>query len=101
MLDSALRVSAGAVLLDVVVTPGAARTETRGVDPWRHALRIRVAAGPRRGEANDAVIRFLSDALALPRSAVRIASGHTARRKTIALSGIDRAEVERRLAGGP
>jgi len=32
---------------------------------------------------------------------VRIASGRAARRKTIALSGIEPSEVERRLAGGP
>lgn len=101
MLDSALRESAGAVLLDVLVTPGAARTEARGVDPWRHALRIRVAAQAHEGAANDALVRFLSDTLGLPRSSVRIASGHAARRKTIALSGIEPSEVERRLAGGP
>jgi hypothetical protein len=100
MLESALREAAGTVLLEVLVTPGAARTRAMGIDPWRHALRIRVAARAESGEANDALVRFLADALAIPRSSVRIASGATSRRKTIALAGIDRTEVERRLSGG-
>ena len=100
MLETILRESAGAVLLDVVVRPGASRTQADGVDPWRHALRVRVAARAEGGAANDELIRFLSDMLDLPMSSVRIVSGHTARHKTIALSGIERADVERRMTGG-
>ena len=100
MLETALRESAGAVLLDVVVVPGAARTETGGVDPWRHALKIRVAAKAEGGAANDELVRFLAERLELPRSAVRITIGETSRRKTIALRGIEREETIHRLEGG-
>ncbi len=100
MLEGALRQSAGAVLLDVLVVPGAAQTETGDVDPWRHALRIRVAARAEGGAANDELVRFLAERLELPRSSVRIASGQTSRRKQIALRGIDVDEAARRLEGG-
>jgi uncharacterized protein (TIGR00251 family) len=77
------------------VSPGAKRTELVG----RHgeAWKVRVAAAPERGRANDAVLDLLSRELELPRSAVSIVSGHTAREKVVLLEGIDRAESERRL----
>jgi uncharacterized protein (TIGR00251 family) len=79
------------------VSPGARRTELVG----RHgeAWKVRVAAAPERGRANEAVLDLLSRELALPRTAVSIVAGHTAREKVVLLEGIDRAESERRLEG--
>jgi uncharacterized protein len=79
------------------VSPGARRTELVG----RHgeAWKVRVAASPERGRANEAVLDLLSRELELPRAAVSIVSGHTAREKVVLLEGIDRAESERRLEG--
>jgi uncharacterized protein len=81
----------------VRVSPGARRTELVG----RHgeAWKVRVAAAPERGRANEAVLDLLSRELELPRQAVSIASGHAAREKVVRLEGIDRAESERRLEG--
>ena len=78
------------------VSPGARRTELVG----RHgeAWKVRVAAAPDRGCANEAVLDLLSRELELPRSALSIVSGHTAREKVVLLEGLDRAESERRLA---
>jgi uncharacterized protein YggU (UPF0235/DUF167 family) len=79
------------------VSPGARRTELGG----RHgeAWKVRVAASPERGRANEAVLDLLSRALELPRAAVSIVAGHTAREKVVLLEGIDCAETERRLEG--
>ena len=99
-MESALRESGGAVLLDVIVVPGAARTEAWDVDPWRHALKVRIAARAEGGAANDELERFLAWRLEVPRSSVMIVSGHTARRKTVRVSGIDRDEFVQRLQGG-
>ena len=79
------------------VSPGARRTELVG----RHgeAWKVRVAASPERGRANEAVLDLLSRELELPRGAVSIVAGHTAREKVVLLEGIDRAESERRLEG--
>jgi uncharacterized protein (TIGR00251 family) len=78
------------------VSPGAARTEIAG----RHgeAWKVRVAAAPERGRANDALLRLLSDRLHVPRTQLSVVAGHTARDKVVELRGLDTAEAERRLA---
>ncbi len=58
---------------------------------------MRVTQAPENGKANSAVVRLLADTLALRARDVEIVSGHASRDKTIALAGIDHAEVERRL----
>ena len=59
---------------------------------------MRVAARAEDGKANDALVRLLADTLALPAHQVRIVSGHASRDKTVALEGLERDEMERRLA---
>jgi uncharacterized protein (TIGR00251 family) len=87
--------------LQLRVSPGASRTAIVG----RHGRgwKVRVAAPPEGGRANDAVVRLLADALALPQRDVAIVSGHAARDKVVAVAGIGPAEAERRLgsAAGP
>jgi len=56
-----------------------------------------VSAPPVDGRANEAVERLLADALGLPVRDVGIVSGHGARDKTVALTGIDPTETERLL----
>ena len=79
------------------VAPGSARAAVVG----RHgdAWKVRVAAAPERGRANDAVVALLAETLGLPRGGVRVLSGHTARDKVVELAGIDAGEADRRLAG--
>jgi uncharacterized protein (TIGR00251 family) len=79
------------------VSPGARRTELVG----RHgeAWKVRVAATPEQGRANEAVLDLLSRELELPRRSLSIVSGHAARDKVVMLEGIDPAESERRLEG--
>jgi hypothetical protein len=62
-------------------------------DAWK----VRVAEAPERGRANEAVLRLLADALALPRTALTLVSGHGAREKTVELTGIGPGLTERRL----
>ncbi len=89
--------SRGTVLLDLVVTPSAARTEVRGTDPWRHGIVIRVAAKPTEGAANAELLRFLAKRLELPSSSIRIVGGFRSRRKTVAVRGLPRERIEARL----
>jgi uncharacterized protein len=78
------------------VAPGAARAAVVGRhgDGWK----VRVAAAPERGRANDAVMALLADALGVRRPALRLVAGARSRDKVIAVSGLDAAEAERRLA---
>jgi hypothetical protein len=82
--------------LSLRVSPGAARSAVVGRhgDGWK----VRVAAAPEDGKANEAVVRLLADTLALPRRDVRIVSGQASRDKTVALAGMGPEEIERRLA---
>lgn len=77
------------------VSPGARRNELVG----RHGegWKIRVAAPPEGGRANDAVLDLLARKLSLPRQSLSIVSGQAAREKIVQMEGIDRAETERRL----
>lgn len=61
------------------------------------AWKIRVAAAPEDGKANDAVVRLLAETLALPARDVQIVSGRSSRDKIVALAGMRLEEIERRL----
>lgn len=73
------------------------------VDGWdtdaagREHLKVRVRAAPVGGEANAALEALLAAALGLPKSAVAVAKGTTARLKQVAIEGLDAAEVRARL----
>jgi uncharacterized protein len=77
------------------VSPGAAQSELVGRhgDGWK----VRVAAAPEGGRANEAVLELLARELELPRRSLSIVSGHAAREKVVRMEGIDGAESERRL----
>ena len=60
-------------------------------------LRLRVRAVPENGKANAAVIQLLAKALSLPKSAVTLVAGDTARLKTVQIDG-DPADLAARVA---
>jgi uncharacterized protein (TIGR00251 family) len=85
-----------ATRLRLRISPGATRSAIVG----RHgeAWKIRVAAPPQDGKANDAVVRLLARELELPRGSVTLVSGHGGRDKIVEVAGIDIDEAQRRLA---
>jgi uncharacterized protein len=78
------------------VAPGAAHSSVVG--RYGEAWKIRVAAPPEDGRANDAVLRLLADTLSVPRASLTLVSGHGARDKIVELTGIGPVEVEQRLS---
>jgi uncharacterized protein YggU (UPF0235/DUF167 family) len=54
------------------------------------------------GAANDALVRYLAEVLDVPRASIELLSGHSGRRKLLAITGITAAHAERtlRLGGG-
>lgn len=74
----------GSVLLDVHVVPNAPRTAADGVHDG--ALRVRLKALPIEGRANEALIAWAASTLGVPRSAVELVRGHTARRKHLRIA---------------
>jgi len=72
------------VTFSVRVVPRASRSEIVGLHDG--ALKIRIAAPPVEGAANNELVRFLAKKLGVPRSAVTLASGANSRSKTIRIA---------------
>jgi uncharacterized protein len=78
--------------LAVRLTPRGGRD---AIDGWasgpdgRPFLKVRVAAPPVDGAANEALVRLIAKALGLPARAVRIAAGEHARLKQLEIDGAD------------
>lgn len=64
-----------------------------------NTVRVRVAAAPVGGAANEALVRLLAKRLHVGRRAVRIARGATTAHKQIEVDGVTTADALRRLAG--
>lgn len=88
--------TAAGVAFFVRVVPRAGRTSVAGTRGA--ALLVRLAAAPVDGAANDALVDLLARVLDRPRRDVVILSGHTARDKRIAVTGLPAAEVQQRLS---
>jgi uncharacterized protein len=91
------------IRLAVRVTTKASRDEILGLidlPDGRSALAIRLAAAPVEGAANRALIALLAKALRIPRSAVRIAGGESARLKIVEIDEVTLEQVKAVIASG-
>jgi hypothetical protein len=61
------------------------------------SLRVRLAAPPVNGAANEELIRFLAERLGVPRRRVTLLRGAGAREKVVAVEGLAPEEARRRL----
>ena len=88
-------VAASTTRLRLRVVPGARSDGIVG----RHgeAWKVRVAAPPEDGRANDAVVRLLATTLGVARGDVTLVAGHGSRDKVVELAGIGADEADRRL----
>jgi uncharacterized protein (TIGR00251 family) len=86
-----IRETAKGVLLPVRAVPRASKNEIQGVQG--DALKVRLQAPPVDGKANEALIRFLSDVLDIPRSQIAVASGETGRNKAVLIGGITKQQL--------
>jgi uncharacterized protein (TIGR00251 family) len=77
--------------LTVHVQPGAKTTACAGIHG--DALKIRLAAPPVDGKANEALIAWLSKTLGCPQSAIKLNRGQTSRRKTLSIEVGARADA--------
>jgi uncharacterized protein YggU (UPF0235/DUF167 family) len=59
------------------------------------ALKVRLAAPPVDGAANEALIALLAQELEVPRRSIRIVTGASARNKLVQVDGIASGVVER------
>lgn len=85
MSDWYREASNGLITLTLHIQPGAKTTEIAGLHG--DALKLRLAAPPVDGKANEALIRYLADRLGIPKSAIALRSGQTSRRKILEVTG--------------
>ena len=82
-------------LLRLMVSPGARRTAVVGL--YGDRLKVRVAAAPEKGAANQELIAFLARALNLPKSAFRLL-GASSRSKMVEIHDLS-PDLGARLEG--
>ena len=64
------------------------------------ALKVRLAAPPVEGAANETLVALLAEELKVPRRAIRIVSGASSRNKIIEVDGIASGPIEQLAARG-
>jgi hypothetical protein len=69
------------LVLQLRIQPGAQRTGVAGVLGER--LKLRIAAPPVDGKANEQLLAFLAEEFGVPRSQVELVSGETSRDKRV------------------
>lgn len=90
----------GGWLIAIWAQPGARRTEAVSVVEGR--LKLRVAAQPVEGKANEAILRWLAQRLEVPVRAVQLTSGETHRHKRVRVAcALPAAVVADRLGPAP
>ena len=90
--------SSGAVSFAVRVAPRAARTEIAGEHDG--ALKVRVAAPPVEGAANEELVRFLARHFGVPARDVEIVAGHSSKTKRVRLRGVTSGQLARLASSG-
>ena len=82
--------------LKAKVVPGSSRN---GIVGWLgDALKIKVAAPPEKGRANEAVVAILAERLGVRRDDVQIIAGHSAATKEVAIAGLDDDAIKKALS---
>ena len=95
MVDDLFEIAGDGVALRVHVQPAAGRTAIAG----RHgdAVKVRVAAPPEGGRANEVCAALLAETFGLPGASVELTSGAKSRSKRFRLGPIEVEEFRRLL----
>lgn len=83
------------ITLTLHVQPGAKRSEIAGLHG--DALKLRLAAPPIEGRANEALLRFIAELFDVPLRQVELKQGGQSRHKVVAVTG-SKIEPARLLA---
>ncbi len=78
--------------LDIYVQPGAKKSGFTGDHGGRP--KIKIAAPPSDGAANEEILRFMAEILRIPKAGVKIAAGRASRMKTLEIeTDMDAEEI--------
>lgn len=94
-MASFLKEVPGGVELRIKVVPGASRSQIDGL--YGDFLKIRIAAPPERGKANDALVSMLAGLFELSPGQIAVVGGATSPRKTVRINGRTIAQAAKAL----
>ena len=82
--------------LAIRVTTHAPHSELVGIQ-GDGTIKVRLAAVPLQGKANQVLIEFLSDVLGISPGKIELVAGHTSRNKLVTITGKTSAEIHQRI----
>ena len=85
----------GGFIISLYIQPGASRTELIGVH--NEQIKIKIAAPPVDGAANEELLQFLKKKLKIPKRDITLVSGESSRSKRVHVAGVDRDALVRVL----
>ena len=96
MADFKIQEVDGGVVFTAKIVPGSSG-QTRTCGLYGGMLKVKVSAAPEKGKANQCLLEFLADKLAVKKNAVVIISGQTSPVKQIRIAGISTNTLLRKL----
>jgi hypothetical protein len=88
----------GQLLFGVKAVPGSSRTEITGI--YNSMLKVRLAAAPEKGKANQALIKLLAEKLNVPKKEIAITAGLSSAVKQISIKNIKQEILYNILSSG-
>ena len=95
VLESCIRISGDFMFLDIKAVPGASKSALGEVKEGR--LKLRIAAAPEDGKANEEMRSFFAKILGIPKRDVILESGKKSRIKTLKLPVSVKEKLEKLL----
>lgn len=82
-------------VLQIKAVPNSAKDEIKG---WLgDSLKVRIQAPPTDGKANERLCAFIAEELSLPKGAVTLVLGASARQKRLSIQGLSEEQVRLRF----
>ena len=82
-----IRQNEDGIVFTIMVLPRSSKCEIVGIQD--DALKLKIAAPPVEGRANEECIRFLAERLGIKKARITMIGGHKGRRKTISIAGLN------------
>jgi uncharacterized protein (TIGR00251 family) len=95
MTRPAIHEDAGGVIFTAKIVPGSSRTTVAGV--LDDMVKIRVAAPPEKGKANQCLVAYLAGELGVKKNQIEIIAGQTNPVKQVRVTGISAATLREKL----
>jgi len=91
-METCIRACGDFMLIDIKVVPGASKSALGEIKEGR--LKVRIAAAPEDGKANEELRSFFSKALGLPKKEIVLETGEKSRLKTLRLPISAKEKIE-------